>query len=253
MPLFPSRSLMLSTTTAKPCGTSKCSRRRSFSLIISDAKTRSGWSVTMSSPKKCGPGMASFSNSATRSRTPLPSAAETGTTALKAYSFETPAICSIKAVLSLSRSILFITKTAGMPEALNFSIKSSAAAETSRPASMTRAHASTLDTDSLTDFTIYSPKRFFGFKSPGVSIKTSCVSPSVSTPVMRVRVVCGFEETIATFLGSIAFKSDDFPTLGLPTMAINAVFPFSDKMISPFHLFLLLCTKSLMPRGPIII
>ena len=61
---------------------------------------------------------------------------------------------------------------------------------------------------------------------PGVSMNTSCVSPSVHTPIMRVRVVCGLLETMASFVPSRRFKMEDLPTFGLPTMAINADFSF---------------------------
>ena len=57
-------------------------------------------------------------------------------------------------------------------------------------------------------------------------MNTSCVSPSVHTPMMRVRVVCGLLETIASFVPIRRFKIEDFPTFGRPTMAINADFSF---------------------------
>ena len=53
--------------------------------------------------------------------------------------------------------------------------------------------------------------------SPGVSMKTSWVAPRVSTPVMRVRVVWGLSETMATFSPTTALRREDLPTLGLPT------------------------------------
>ena len=59
---------------------------------------------------------------------------------------------------------------------------------------------------------------------PGVSIKTSCTSPSVKTPVMRVRVVWGLSEMIAIFSPTRRFRREDFPTFGFPTMATNADF-----------------------------
>ena len=42
--------------------------------------------------------------------------------------------------------------------------------------------------------------------------------------MIRFLVVCGFDETIATFSPSMVLRSVDFPTLGLPTIAINPVF-----------------------------
>jgi len=44
----------------------------------------------------------------------------------------------------------------------------------------------------------------------------------VKTPVIRVRVVCGFAETAATFSPRKAFNRELLPTFGRPTMAINA-------------------------------
>ena len=69
---------------------------------------------------------------------------------------------------------------------------------------------------------MYSDSRVRGLWSPGVSMKTNWVSPLVSTPVMRVRVVWGLSETIATFSPIRALSRLDFPTLGRPTMATNA-------------------------------
>src|SRR5581483_2405629 len=46
-----------------------------------------------------------------------------------------------------------------------------------------------------------------------------CASFACSTPWMRLRVVCGLCETIATFCPISALSSDDLPTLGRPTMA----------------------------------
>ena len=42
--------------------------------------------------------------------------------------------------------------------------------------------------------------------------------------MMRVRVVWGLADTMATFCPSILFRSEDLPTLGQPTIATNAVF-----------------------------
>ena len=42
--------------------------------------------------------------------------------------------------------------------------------------------------------------------------------------VMRLRVVCGLGETIATFSPTRAFVSVDLPTFGLPHIVIIAAF-----------------------------
>ena len=64
----------------------------------------------------------------------------------------------------------------------------------------------------------------FGLWKPGVSRKQNWQSPSVRTPKIRVRVVWGLEETIAIFSPKRAFKREDFPTFGLPTMAAKPDF-----------------------------
>ena len=42
-------------------------------------------------------------------------------------------------------------------------------------------------------------------------------------PVILVRVVCGLFETIAIFSPSMALRRVDFPTFGLPSIAIKPV------------------------------
>ena len=54
---------------------------------------------------------------------------------------------------------------------------------------------------------------------PGVSTNTIWPGRSAVpcfTPRMRVRVVCGLSETIATFVPTIRLRSVDFPALGRP-------------------------------------
>jgi len=78
-----SRSRIFSTATAMPCGISLSISLSIFSLIISAAKTLSGWSVNVSSGKKCGDSKASLSSSSISSSTWSPCVALTGTTAVK--------------------------------------------------------------------------------------------------------------------------------------------------------------------------
>src|SRR5260221_9041451 len=55
---------------------------------------------------------------------------------------------------------------------------------------------------------------------PGVSRKAICPRfPSLRMPTMRLRVVCGFSETMETFCPRIRFRSVDLPALGRPTRA----------------------------------
>jgi hypothetical protein len=58
-----------------------------------------------------------------------------------------------------------------------------------------------------------------GRKRPGVSTKTSCASPSIATPRMRVRVVCTLWVTIETFAPTMRLSSVDLPALGSPIRA----------------------------------
>lgn len=59
----------------------------SFSRRSSAHSCFSGWSVYMSSGKRCGPGSANFSISSTSASSPSPVLAEMGTMALKSYAW----------------------------------------------------------------------------------------------------------------------------------------------------------------------
>ena len=61
------------------------------------------------------------------------------------------------------------------------------------------------------------PSAVRGLWIPGVSTNTTWASGRVSTPMMRVRVVWGLSEVIATLVPTMRFTSVDFPTLGRPT------------------------------------
>src|SRR5881394_3486499 len=55
---------------------------------------------------------------------------------------------------------------------------------------------------------------------PGVSRKAICPRfPSLRMPTMRLRVICGFDETMETFCPRIRFRSVDFPAFGRPIRA----------------------------------
>src|SRR5438046_1842111 len=59
-----------------------------------------------------------------------------------------------------------------------------------------------------------------GLWMPGVSRKAICPrSGSLRMPTMRLRVVCGLEETIETLWPRIRFSSVALPAVGRPTMA----------------------------------
>ena len=67
---------------------------------------------------------------------------------------------------------------------------------------------------------------------PGVSRKiiwAGCGSPRFLIPIIRFRVVCGLCVVMAIRSPTIAFKRVDFPTLGLPMMAIKPDLNISDS------------------------
>ena len=61
--------------------------------------------------------------------------------------------------------------------------------------------------------------RCVGLWMPGVSKRTIWPSGRFKTARMRLRVVCGLSETIATFSPTSRLTSVDLPTLGRPTTA----------------------------------
>lgn len=73
-----------------------------------------------------------------------------------------------------------------------------------------------------TTLSMYSPSRVRARWKPGVSISTSWVSPRFIIAVMRLRVVWGLLETMATFSPTSALVSVLLPTLGRPAMVIIA-------------------------------
>ncbi len=67
--------------------------------------------------------------------------------------------------------------------------------------------------------TIRSFIRCIGLWMPGVSKRTIWPSGRLTTARMRLRVVCGLSETMATFWPTIWLTRVDLPTFGRPTMA----------------------------------
>ena len=63
--------------------------------------------------------------------------------------------------------------------------------------------------------------RRLGAKMPGVSMKTICASPSVTTPRICARVVCALWVTIETLVPTSELSSVDLPALGAPTSAMK--------------------------------
>ena len=145
--------------------------------------------------------------------------------------------------LSLTRSALLRQRTAGFPvaasrsriqDSASGSLAVGASAAAFSCASVTTSAASTSSIEPMASRTM---KRLSGERAwctPGVSTKTICPrarrppprgsSPASATspfqtPTMRLRVVCGFGVTMASFSPTMALSSVDLPTFGRPRMA----------------------------------
>ena len=114
---------------------------------------------------------------------------------------------------------------------MNCSIKDSSSSFIFPIGSTTKSARSTSETLVVTTLFMWSLNLVFALWMPGVSRKTHWYSSSVRTPVIRVRVVWGLEETMAIFSPKRAFKREDFPTFALPTMATKADLEF---IVSPY-------------------
>ena len=119
-------------------------------------------------------------------------------------------------------SILFIARMAGTLAARSCFISSVSCGPREAMGSTTSTTASTSATLSRTTLSIYSPRRVRARWKPGVSMRTSWASPRFMMAVMRLRVVWGLFETMATFSPTRAFVSVLLPTLGRPAMVIIA-------------------------------
>ncbi len=81
-----------------------------------------------------------------------------------------------------------------------------------------------------------------GLCTPGVSTKTICAAGCVpfcagtsTTPMMRLRVVCGLAVTMATFSPVSALSSVLLPTLGRPRMATNPDFTCAMRLLNEWY------------------
>src|SRR4051794_15539077 len=91
-------------------------------------------------------------------------------------------------------------------------------------ASTTKSTASTSENDESTVLCIRSVIVSRGRWKPGRSTRTSWKSSPFAIPKMRLRVVCGLSETIATLPPARALTIVDLPTLGRPARATNPLF-----------------------------
>src|SRR5271167_896740 len=194
--------------------------RIAFSRTISAARKRSGWSVTWSSGKYGSPSGSNRKISSSSSSQPLPLRAEIGTMAANSNALWYASIRGSS--FSFGRpSTLFNARIVFPRNRLARSRRNSSACGCVRLASTISSRTSMPSRAAATSCIIWRPSAESGECSPGVSIKTICPSGRVTIPWMRLRVVCGFEVTIATFCPTKRFNSVDFPALGRPTIATN--------------------------------
>src|SRR5215467_13722623 len=164
--------------------------------------------------------------SPSNSSQPSPFSAETGTIARNGWAF-------LKASSSGKRTCLGVLSTlfsARIVRPSNRFARSTSSGSTCTlpPRPLAASLASTISTSTsipssaaATSFIICRFSTVRASCKPGVSITTTCPSFRDTMPWMRLRVVCGFDVTIATFCPTSRFSSVDFPALGRPTIATN--------------------------------
>ena len=104
---------------------------------------------------------------------------------------------------------------------VSFSLSRMPSRSSSRPlaASITSTMMSASCAPPQAASTMARSRRRLGSNSPGVSMKTSWLSPSVAMPRTGARVVCTLCETIATLAPTRELTSVDLPALGAPITA----------------------------------
>src|SRR5262245_30452380 len=149
--------------------------------------------------------------------------------------------------LSATRSTLLSTAMRG--ELASLSLARIGSRSSSRPlaASITRTTRSASLAPPQAASTIAWSKRRRGTNSPGVSMNTSWLAPSVAMPRSGTRVVCTLWETIDTLAPTSALTSVDLPALGAPITAIN---PQRCASVPALPWSLPLSPASLMGYGP---
>ncbi len=99
---------------------------------------------------------------------------------------------------SLTRSVLLMTAMAGPPLLRRASTRTISGSLSAPCGSNSIIETSTSAMESLAVLSIRLPSLLCALCTPGVSSRTYCNGPRVTTPVMRVRVVWGLEVTMAT-------------------------------------------------------
>ena len=155
-----------------------------------------------------------------RSSTPSPVAAEIMNVASN-FAFA-PIACAVASRDGLSvRSTLFSTSTLGFAMSGSFARICSASSSTPFLASISSATMSASCAPPQAVVTIARSSRRRGAKMPGVSIRTSCASPTIATPRTMARVVCTLRETMETLEPTSALVSVDLPAFGAPISAMK--------------------------------
>ncbi len=119
-----------------------------------------------------------------------------------------------------SRSILLSTSITGASvcSLINFAIMRSSSVGGTETSTMNRT-TSEPGIARVAVATIAFPSLWRGRWRPGVSTKMTCASSRVRIPMMRLRVVCGLGDTIATFCPTNWLINVDLPTFGRPITA----------------------------------
>ena len=188
--------------------------------MISATQKVSGWSLVASSGKKGGcSGRIPRISSSSRSQL-VPSVAETGMSSRNAcaprHASRTGSIRS----RGRTRSALLSTQKTG-PRYASSGSRTSRSGWARWAASTTRQTRSTSSTArrAVACMKLSSPP--VGVWSPGVSTKTICAPARFLMPVIRLRVVWGRGETIASFWPTRRFRSVDLPVFGRPINETN--------------------------------
>ena len=121
----------------------------------------------------------------------------------------------------LSRSTLLTAMTTGTGERSSSAAMKRSPGPTPCSALRTMSAASLSASSDSTRDCIRRVSSSRGRCTPGRSTSTSWMSPTVDTPRIARRVVCGLSETIATFCPTIALTSVDLPTFGRPASAMK--------------------------------
>ena len=190
----------------------------------SATSVRSGWSVSMSASNSGSPSGRCASDqrerllhpvaAARRRAPPRRTGTRSGTASISGSS------CGLGTV-----STLLMTRSAGFPTACSRSRmirlpgRDLGGFSSGLAGSMRKRTRSTSSARVRAASTMHRLSAPFAWWMPGVSTNATCPSGRVTTPRMRLRVVCGLGETMAIFSPVSRLSSVLLPTLGRPMSA----------------------------------